>query len=256
MLKIKTMLKSKDFKTSLTFSIIGLIASVFLGVYQTSTFTESMEQQIISQLGSTHALILVAAMQGFLLTFIASFFGLKIAKKVSLYLNFKYDKKSMILAILIGFATGLIITFSDQFIFAKYLSSEMTSYIFSLVYFISSILYGGIVEEILLRLFMMSLLVWILWKLFAKSKDYLNIPHWIYIFSIVLSSILFAAGHLPATAQLFGISIPILIRMFVLNGIGGLGFGYLYWKHGLAYSMVAHVTTHIFMQILFIPILS
>lgn len=64
MLKIKKMLKSKDFKTSLTFSIIGLIASVFLGVYQTSTFTESMEQQIISQLGSTHALILVAAIQG------------------------------------------------------------------------------------------------------------------------------------------------------------------------------------------------
>ena len=185
---MKKMLKSKDFKISLIFSIIGLIASIFLGIYQTSNFTETMEQQIISQLGSTNALILAAAVQGTLLTFIASFFGLKIAKKVSLYLNFKYDKKSMILAILIGFATGLIITFSDHFIFAKYLSSEMTSYMFSSLYFISSILYGGIIEEIILRLFMMSLLVWILWKLFAKSKDYLKWNRWFRLWLFVLET--------------------------------------------------------------------
>ena len=148
MLKIKKIIRSKDFEISLIFSIIGLIASIFIGIYQISTFTEIMKQQIISQLGSTQALIPIAAVQGALLTFIASFFGLKIAKRVSLYLNFKYDKRSMILSVLIGFATGLIITFSDRFIFLKYLPSEIRSYVFSPIYFISSILYGGIVEEI------------------------------------------------------------------------------------------------------------
>lgn len=256
MLKIKKIIRSKDFKISFMLSIIGLIASVFMGIYQISTFTETMKQQIISQLGSIQALIPVAAVQGAMLTFIASFLGLKIAKRVNLNLNFKHDKKSMIISILIGFTTGLIITFSDQFIFFKYLPSEIKSYVFSPIYFISSILYGGIVEEILLRLFIMSLLVLIFWKLFARSKDYLNIPNRVYIFSIILSSILFAAGHFPATAQLLGTSAPILIRMFILNGIGGLGFGYLYWKHGLSYAMLAHATTHIFMQILFIPILN
>lgn len=217
-------------------------------MYQISTVTETMKQQIVS-------LIPIAAVQGALSSFIASFVGLKISKKVSLYLKFKYDKKSMALAILVGFVIGLITTLSDRFIFFKYLPSEITSYVFSPIYFISSILYGGIIEEILIRLFLMSLLVLIFWKLFAKSKDYLNIPNWVYIFSIILSSILFAAGHFPATAQLLGTSVPILMRMFILNGIGGLGFGYLYWKHGLSYAMFAHASAHIFVQILFMQIL-
>lgn len=160
----------------------------------------------------------------------------------------------MLLSILIGFATGFIITFSDRFIFLNYLPSEITGYVFSPIYFISSVLYGGIVEEILLRLFVMSFLVLLLWKLFARSKDYLNIPNWIYLISIIFSSILFAAGHFPATAQSLGTSAPILIRMFILNGIGGLGFGYLYWKHGLSYAMLAHMSAHISMQLLFMPI--
>jgi len=68
-----------------------------------------------------------------------------------------------------------------------------------------------------------------------RSKDS-AISNWIYITAIFLSAILFAAGHLPATAQLLGLSTPILIRAFVLNGIAGLGFGY-------------------FMQNIFMPIL-
>jgi hypothetical protein len=49
--------------------------------------------------------------------------------------------------------------------------------------------------------------------------------------------------------------VPIIIRAFVLNGIGGIGFGYLFWKKGLAYSMVAHGVTHIFMQLIFMPLM-
>jgi membrane protease YdiL (CAAX protease family) len=252
---MQNLLKHKDLKISLIFTAIGILASICAGLYQISMFNEDIKKQIISQLGSMEVLIPIAAVQGGLITFIATFIGVKIARKVNLKLNFKFDKKAFLLAILIGLITALIITGSDSFIFAKYLPDKITTYEFSLIYLITGILYGGIIEEILLRLLVMSLFVLILWKLFARAKDNLNIPNWIYITAIILASVLFAAGHIPFTAQSFGLSVPIIIRCFVLNGIGGLGFGYLYWKKGLAYSMIAHASTHVFMQVLFMPLL-
>lgn len=252
---MEKVIKNKDLKISFIFTFIGLIASLIAAMYQMTVLTDSMKQQIISQLGSINALIPVAAVQGVLFTFLATFVGLKLARKVNLKLNFKFDKNAFRLSVLIGFATAFIITVSDRFIFAKYLPTTIIKYVFSPTYFISGILYGGIIEEVLLRLFVMSLIVLIFWKLFAKTKDYLHIPSWVYISAIILSAILFAAGHLPLTIQTLGMSAPILIRCFILNGIGGIGFGYLYWRKGLSYSIYAHAITHIFMQIVFMPIL-
>lgn len=247
--------QNKDFKISLIFTIIGIFASVCIAYYQISMFSESTKEIIIAQLGSVQALIPIAALQGALFTFIAAFAGLKTARKVNLNLNFTYNKSAFVTAILIGMATAFIITGSDRFIFAPYLPNTTGTYVFSPIYFVSGILYGGIIEEILLRLFTMSLLVLLLWKIFAKEKDRLHIPDRIYITAILLASILFATGHLPFTAQSIGLSAPVVARCFILNGIGGIGFGCLYWKKGLAYSMVAHAATHIFMQAVFMPVL-
>jgi len=247
--------KNKDLRSSLIFATIGIIASVCAGLYQISMFNEEVKQQIVSQLGSMEALIPIAALQGGVITFLATFIGLKIARKVNLNQAFKFSKGALILAILIGLITALIITGSDSFIFAKYLPAKITTYEFSPIYLITGILYGGIIEEILLRLLVMSFFVFVLWKLLARTRDSFNIPDWIYITAIFLAAILFAAGHLPFTAQSLGLSAPIIIRCFVLNGIGGIGFGYLYWRKGLAYSMIAHASTHVFMQLVFMPIL-
>lgn len=246
-------LQNKDIRISLIFTLIGLIASLFAAMYQVSIFSQSIKQQIITQLGSIEALYAIAALQGALITFIAAFIGLKLAKKVNLKLNFQYDKKAMMPAVFIGLTVAFIITTSDKFIFAEYLPLQ-TAYVFSPTYFVAGILYGGIIEETLLRLLVMSLFVLILWKLFARSKDNMNIPSGIYSAAIVLAAALFAAGHIPVTIQTIGLSTPILIRCFVLNGIGGIGFGYLYWKHGLAYAMVAHAAAHVFMQLVFMPV--
>jgi MFS family permease len=245
-------LKHKDLKPSLVFALLGFIASAFVGWYQFLIFSEDMKHQIITQLGSMEALIGIAAIQGALLTFVAAFIGLKIARSVNLQLNFKWDRQALIIAIGIGFSVALLITGADRFIFAQYLPASITTYTFSPIYLISGLLYGGIVEEVLLRLLVMSLLVWILWKVFARSKDSKHIPASIYITAIILAAALFAAGHIPITLQTIGNTLPILIRCFVLNGVGGIGFGYLYWKKGLTYAMVAHAMTHVFMQIVLI----
>ena len=248
-------MKNKDLKLSLIFTIVGTIAGALISYYQVSTATGEFMDQLLAQLGSIEALIFITAIESAIFTFISTFFGLKLARKVNLQLYAKLDRKSMILVGLIGLFTSIVITFSDKYIFASYLPETTEGYQFSFLYFVSSLMYGGIIEELMLRLFLMSLLIWIGWKLFAKSKDSGAIPSWIYLGGIVVAAILFGLGHLPATAQAVELTTPIVIRAIVLNGVGGIGFGYLYWKFGLSHAMYAHMLTHIINQLIFMPIL-
>jgi hypothetical protein len=64
----------------------------------------------------------------------------------------------------------------------------------------------------------------------------------------------FAAGHLPYTKVIFGLSIPIIIRSFLLNGLGGLVFGYYYWKKGFTMAIASHITVHLFRIFIFMPL--
>jgi hypothetical protein len=247
--------KNEDFKISLIFGLIGLVASAIVGWYQVSTFSPTMIDQIIAQVGSVEAMVVIAAVQGAIMTLIASFFGLKIARKVNLALNFKCDLQAFIIALLVGIVVAVIIVGSDRFIFVNYLPPVLTKYQISWQYLLSGVLYGGIIEEVLLRLFVMSLLVLVIWKLTTLSIGKHELTDWMYHVAIFLAALLFAAGHLPTTFQLLGNSTIIIIRCFVLNGVGGIGFGYLYWKKGLSYAMVAHMATHIMMQLVLYPLL-
>jgi hypothetical protein len=107
--------------------------------------------------------------------------------------------------------------------------------------------YGGIAEEVLLRLFMVSLLAWIAFKI-KKNADGrpTDIGIWV---SIFLAAIIFGLGHLPATAQITPLTGTVVARAIVLNGVGGIAFGWLYWKKGLESAMIAHFTADIILHI-------
>ena len=103
--------------------------------------------------------------------------------------------------------------------------------------------YGGTTEEILMRLFLMTFLIWIGMKLFKQSKPTkagIIIP-------ILLAAIIFGLGHLPITASLTQIDTLVVTRAIILNGIGGVVFGWLFWKKGLESAMIAHFTADIFL---------
>ncbi len=108
--------------------------------------------------------------------------------------------------------------------------------------------YGGIAEEVLLRLFLLTLLGW-LGCLIARCQA-ATLPSPIFWIANVLTAILFGLGHLPATAAM-GIPLDtfVIIRAIVLNGIAGLAFGWLYWKHGLESAMVAHFSADIVLHV-------
>ena len=107
-------------------------------------------------------------------------------------------------------------------------------------------LYGGITEELLLRFGLMSLLAWIGWRLVGRPAD---LPAGVAWGSIVLAALLFGLGHLPVTATLFELTPAVLVRMLVLNGIGGVAFGWLYWRHDLVAAMAAHFAADLVLHV-------
>lgn len=105
--------------------------------------------------------------------------------------------------------------------------------------------YGGIAEELQLRLFLMTLLVWML-TLAGKHRPKAAL-FWL---AIVIAAIAFGAGHLPAAQQVWGLSGIVVARTIALNAVGGLVFGWLYWKRGIEMAMLGHFSADIVLHVL------
>jgi hypothetical protein len=111
-------------------------------------------------------------------------------------------------------------------------------------------LYGGIDEEIALRLFLLSLLAY-LGKFVSHTAD--GRPTLLVFWAAnILTAIVFGLGHLPATAALFPITPLVVARAIVLNGLAGIAFGYLYWTRGLESAMLSHFSADIVLHVLFV----
>ena len=101
--------------------------------------------------------------------------------------------------------------------------------------------YGGINEELLLRWIMVSVLAWLIGLVW-------NSPAVIWI-AIFLAALLFGLGHLPATRNITPLTPWVVARGIVLNGVGGLIFGYLFWRYGIEAAIIAHFITDLFIHI-------
>ena len=108
--------------------------------------------------------------------------------------------------------------------------------------------YGGITEEILLRLFVMSFLAWL--GGFASKTQAGKPTSAVFWIANILAAVLFGLGHLPATATIFPLTPLVVSRAILLNGIGGVIFGWLYWKRGLEAAMIAHFSADIILHVL------
>lgn len=250
---MKNMYKSA-FKFSLCMLPIGIIGGILVGIYSFSMLNQEMTNQILAQMPK-EAYILISGLQvGILYTGIMGFFGYILANKVNLLKKLTFTKRNILITLFAGIIAGLLLFFADYFVFSSIIPEVAAVYIkdnYSLFNLVTSVIYGGILEEIMTRLFFMSLFSFILWKLFARSKAKENIPAWIFIVANIVAALLFAAGHLPATMITFGhLDSFILIRCFLLNGIPGIIFGWLYWKLGLQYAMIAHALTHIILYVI------
>jgi len=103
---------------------------------------------------------------------------------------------------------------------------------------------AGITEETLFRLFGLSLIAWLGGLLFHDPDGRPNLI--IFWAANILFALAFGAAHLPTEAAI-GLPLnPLVITStLVLNGIGGLIFGWLFWTFGLESAVLAHILADI-----------
>ena len=240
-------------KTLLFFTAIGLVGGFFTGVYLMDSYPAEIQQQILAQGLDEISLGLVSAVQAAAYGLVLGALGILLGSKTGLFRNERtIEKKPLTAALLVSLFGGLTLIFSDVLFFGRYSQVIMDSYAVkpSLAFLIGCVTYGGVIEEVMLRLFMMSLIAFILHKLFDRKH---KIPSaWVLIAANVISALLFAAGHLSSTFMLLGNSPILLLRCFLLNGGVGLLLGRLYRKYGLRYAMIAHGGCHVVSKLVWI----
>ena len=244
--------------------IILLIASIF-GIVAVLPYTMTLEESVFQNLPVPLYVLLVSQIiQNTILFAVAIFIGLLLAKKVGLGLPIlegwlegrevkTYLKSILGISVGLGILAGILIIGLDYlFSFAGVTINITQASINPPAWqgFLASF-YGGINEEILLRLFLMTLLVWIFFKI-KKTEDGKPTKAGIWL-AIVLAAIIFGIGHLPAVMTITTLSPLVVVRTIVLNGVGGIIFGWLYWKKGLESAMISHFSADIILHV--IPVL-
>ena len=250
-------LKEKKYGKPLLFTAallpVALIGGLFTSIYTFAGYTEEMQQLLVTQLGGYAQYLVMVVLQTVLYAMICGFFGYNLAEKIGLLKPFLLEQKKLVItgvtAILCGIAFGF-----DYWIFGSHIpeaAEACRNVTFSNV--IASVLYGGVIEEVMLRLFVMSLIAFVLWKICYRALPKEKIPVRIFAVANVIAASLFAAGHLPATFLTFQtVDAIVITRCFLYNGGLGLVFGWLYRKYGIQYAMIGHMGTHIISKLIWL----
>ena len=243
----------ENWKFLLFIILMGIIGGIFTGIYSINSLDPKIIEEAINQIGSKDLLIIITTIQSIIYAIVCGVFGIILSNKVGLWKKIKFEKNKLLAPIIISIIGGLALSIGDLFIFGSF--NEIIKYSYdvkpSIEYIIASFTYGGVIEEVMMRLFFMSLVAFIIYKLFYKKEK--DIPIKVFIIANIISAFLFALGHLPATIQLFGgLDSLLFIRCLIMNGVFGLAFGWLYRKYGIHYSMVAHFGSHLVSKLIWL----
>ncbi|MBA4494620.1 CPBP family intramembrane glutamic endopeptidase [Paenactinomyces guangxiensis] len=250
--------KQKNLRIVFFFTGLGIIAAFAVIPYQLNLVGMDSGKNPPLPLPLLYWML---ALQTGAMVFVGSFIGLKMAARVGLstpilskwlYQRHKpsFSTSWLCFSFLGGALGALLIVLIDKFIFVPHISQlakvEPSPWWSGLL----TMLYGGIVEEVLARLFVMTLFVWLLAQITGKERG--NIPAGFFWLGIFAAALLFGSLHLPTTEQAFGELTPLIVtRGLLMNGLLGIYFGYLYWKKGLEYAIIAHISADLFLHAVF-----
>ena len=230
--------------------IFGLVGGYFTALYSIEIMDKALLDETIAQVGSIEIVIAITTLQSLIYAVILGLIGKIIAEKIGLWRKITFESKPLIYTAVASIIGGMIFILADVLLFGKLIPAVMDSYASkpTASYFLASITYGGVVEEVMLRLFFMSLIAFVISKL-SKGKAVTD-TH--LIIANAISSLLFAAGHIPGTVMMIGISPIIIFRCFLMNGGFGLIFGRMYRKYGIQYAMLTHAGVHIISKLIWL----
>jgi len=149
---------------------------------------------------------------------------------------------------LLGGGIAFVIVLLVQPVFKSFLPASLTQsrpHIAAWKGLLAS-LYGGIDEEVLMRLFLMSLIAWLLALKWHSAN---GVPRkGVLLAANLVAALLFGAGHLPGVASVTTLTPAIIVMVVTLNAAGGVIFGYLYALRGLEAAMIGHLSADILLH--------
>ena len=168
-------------KTLAFFVLVGLVGGFFTGLFMLETYPEEMRQQLLesveaSGLGQVPVDILLGVMtagQAAGYGLVLGALGIWLGKKIGLWRDERrIEKNPLLAALVVAVVGGLGMILPDLLFFGKHSQVIMDSYAVkpSLPFVLASVTYGAVIEEVMLRLFMMSLLAFLLHKLFGRKN--------------------------------------------------------------------------------------
>lgn len=245
-------------KTALYFALatlpVALVAGYLTGLWQIDTLPETVVEEALAQFGSMQLLAVVTAVQAAGYALVLGFAGCLLAQLTGLWKPVKLEKKPLVRTLVLSLIFGIVFSL-DYWTFGKW-EPMIADYVYDAITPIAvtaAVLYGGVVEEIMLRLFFMTGIAFVIGKVFCGKVPAQQWKPWVFIAANVIAAMVFAAGHLPATLMTFGSITPLMLfRCFLLNGGFGLLFGWLYRKYGIQYAMMAHAGLHIVSKVIWI----
>ena len=227
----------------------GLIGGFCTGLYSYDSLSLELLKELQEQNVTKEMVVLSSMIQyGILFGLVLASIGIVLSKKINLWNEFKLNKKAIISTIIITIIGALVLFPGDKLIFGTMNSWVAEQYTVkpTIYKMIGGLLVGGIIEEVMMRLFLMSLVAFIISKVLKKKE----IPTIVFIIANIVTALLFAAGHLPSTSTMTTLTPVIIIRCFLFNGGLGLAFGYLYRKYNIRYAIVSHGLCHLISDIL------
>ena len=247
---VKDLIKN-NFKYLIFLAFFGLVGGYFTAIYSIQSFDPKMLEEVIAQVGSLDLLVVITTLQSLGYALVLGIIGKYLAKKIGLWRKVTFTKNGNIEFIIVTLVGGAAFILFDHLIFNNFSDVIKDSYALkpTFEYIMASITYGSVIEEVMLRLFLMSFIAWSIQKISKKEEA----NDTIIIVSNIVAALIFAAGHLPATyAMMTDITPMIIFRCFLLNGGFGLLFGRLYRKYGIHYAMLAHGGVHIVSKLIWI----
>ena len=113
------------------------------------------------------------------------------------------------------------------------------------------VLYSGVTEELLYRLFLASLVAWLAHVAlsgFTRQAEPRAFAQWL---GILVAAVLFGLAHV---GNLPDVANPVL-RAVTINGVAGVVLGWLYWWRGLEMAMLTHMVAIVVLYIAIPPFL-
>ncbi|KPN20790.1 hypothetical protein AO715_13375 [Xanthomonas sp. Mitacek01] len=220
---------------------------------------------------SLTALVAIQAMTMFIVCALLAWAGLRMGHRVGLgapllqrWVNRHGDaglrNRAPWQAIALGIAAGIALLVLSRVLDPLLLPQtqvEMTDIAGarSALYGLLASFYGGIVEEVQLRLFLMTLVAWAAtWLTRRRAGFDGTLSPRIAWLAILVAALLFGVGHLPAAVMVWGLDAGVVFRTLLLNGIGGVVFGWLFWKRGFEMAVLAHFAADLVLHAL-VPLL-